>query len=251
MHDASVKSARRALEILEYFDEVRSDASVMEFVRELNYPQSSASGILKCLAEMGYLSYDPQKRRYAPTHRVALLGSWIQSPQLGGGRVLELMEELSELTHETIILAEQPGTIVRYIHVVPSRKTMRLHVGPRTTRPLARSGIGRLFLSTYPEERIRSLFKRINADAGPDDPILRLSDMEEALAAIRERGYSFLTHGVTPGAGIVAMMLPHEEGSPGLALAIGGFSQSIAGNEAELVELMRSGIARHIVDVRH
>ena len=67
--ESVIKSARRALEVLEYLDEVRSDASVMEIARALNYPQSSTSVLLRSLTSTGYLSYDPQRRRYAPTLR--------------------------------------------------------------------------------------------------------------------------------------------------------------------------------------
>ncbi len=244
--ESVIKSARRALEVLEYLDEVRSDASVMEIARALNYPQSSTSVLLRSLTSTGYLSYDPQKRRYAPTHRVALLGSWIQAPQLAKGRVLECMEEISEECHETIILAEQTSTIVRYIHVVPSRKEIRLHVGSRTIRPLARSGFGLLFLSTYTPERVRLLFKRINAERDADEEILRYADFEDGLATIRRLGYSLMTKGVNPGAGSVSMMLPQQEGAPPIAVGVGGISESIAANCERLVAIMRRAISRHL-----
>jgi IclR family transcriptional regulator, acetate operon repressor len=244
--DSVIKSARRALEVLEYLDEVRSDASVMEIARALNYPQSSTSVLLKSLTTTGYLAYDPHRRRYAPTHRVALLGSWIQAPQLAHGRVLEMMEEISDESHETIILAEQTATIVRYIHVVPSRKEIRLHVGSRTVRPLAHSGFGRLFLSTYSPERVRALFKRINAEQDADEPILRYADFENDFSEIRRLGYSLMTKGVNPGAGSVSVMLPQQEGSPAIAVGVGGVSEAIAADCDQLVATMRRAISRHL-----
>lgn len=246
MSESVVKSARRALEVLEYLDEVRSEASVMEIARALNYPQSSASVLLRSLTATGYLSYNPRGRKYAPTHRVALLGSWIQAPQLAQGRVLKMMEEISEECHETIILGEQTATIVRYIHVVPSRKELRLHVGSRTVRPLANSGIGRLFLSTYSPEKVRMLFRRIYAEQHRDGEILRYADIEPALAEIRRLGYSLMTAGVNPGAGSVSVMLPQREGSPPIAVGIGGLSESIAKNCDFLVAVMRRAISRHL-----
>lgn len=245
MTDSVIKSARRALEVLEYLDEVRSDASVMEIARALNYPQSSTSVLLRSLTSTGYLSYDAHKRRYAPTHRVALLGSWIQAPQLANGRVLEMMEEISEECHETIILAEQTSTIVRYIHVVPSRKEIRLHIGSRTIRPLARSGMGLLFLSTYSPEKVRLLFKRINAESDTE-PVLRYADFEARLAEIRRLGYSLMTKGVNPGAGSVSMMLPEQKGAPSIAVGIGGISEFIDANCERLVAVTRRAISRHL-----
>lgn len=246
MSESLVKSARRALEVLEYLDEVRSEASVMEIARALNYPQSSASVLLRSLTATGYLAYNPRGRKYAPTHRVALLGSWIQAPQLAQGRVLKMMEEVSEECHETVILAEQTATIVRYIHVVPSRKEIRLHVGSRTVRPLAKSGMGRLFLSTYSPDKVRMLFRRINAEQGPDGEVLHYADYEHDLAEIRRLGYSLMTSGVNPGAGSVSMMLPQREGAPPIAVGVGGVSEGIAANCERLVAILRRAISRHL-----
>jgi DNA-binding IclR family transcriptional regulator len=245
--EKTVKSAARALEVLEYFDEIRSAASVMDVARTLHYPQSSTTELLKSLAQMGYLSYDPQQRRYLPTHRVALLGKWIQAPHLAEGRVTQMMEELGEITHETIILAEQSSTIVRYIYVVPSRKAMRLHVGPGTIRPIARSGIGRLFLSAMPPERVQQLLRRINASAAPDEPIINYATLKPELEMIARQGYYVLLAGVTPGSGIVTMMLPKTEGYPELALGIGGFADGIAANADKLVDAMRRSIKRYLL----
>ncbi len=241
-----VKSAARALEVLEYFDEIRSDASVMDVARALQFPQSSTTELLKSLANMGYLSYLPERRRYIPTHRVTLLGTWIPSPHLADGRVIKMMEELGEATSETIILAEQFSVYVRYIYVVPSRKAIRLHVGPGTIRPLARSGIGRLFLSTLVPDRAQFLLRRINASLGPDENVISYATLKPQLERIREQGFELLTQGVTPGGGIVSMMLPQHDGAPPLALGVGGLADGIRQNATELVHLMQEGIERHL-----
>lgn len=245
VNDSKVKSARRVLQVLEYFDETRSDASVMDVARALNFPQSSTTELLKSLAELGYLSYDHHKRRYMPTHRVALLGSWIQAPHLGEGKVVQMMEELGEKTHETIILGEHSGSVVRYIYVVPSRKAMRLHVGPGTIRPLARSGLGKLFLSTFPPEKVKTLLKRINASREADEPLIEYAELEREMQEIRASGYHLFTNGVNPGAGVVGMMLPQPEGYPPLGLGIGGLAENIVRNGPEFIDAMRLSINRY------
>src|ERR1700730_16501487 len=133
MKQRVVKSSVRTIQVLEFFDELRASASVMDVSRALNYPQSSTSGLLKSLVALGYLAYDRYARLYTPTHRVALLGSWVEAPRLR--QVVQLMEELGRQTGETVMLGEQTGVIVRYIYVVPSRQLLRLHVGPGLVRP--------------------------------------------------------------------------------------------------------------------
>jgi DNA-binding IclR family transcriptional regulator len=246
MVENKVKSAQRVLQVLEYFDEVRHDATVMDISRALAMPQSSTTELLRTLVEMGYLSLRAEGRRYMPTHRVALLGSWIQTQQFSVGHLVGMMEELGESTHETVILGEYSGLSVRYIYVVPSRMAMRLHVGPGTVRPLVRSGIGRLFLSTFPEDLVKNLLKRINAERGAKEPVIDYSTLEPDLRDIREKGYYLFANGVNPGAGIVSMMLPENEKSQPLGIGIGGLAENIVRNAPALVQTMRSAIRRHL-----
>ena len=118
MKQRVVKSAARTLQVLEFFDEVRASASVMEVSRALSYPQSSTSGLLKSLVTLGYLSYDPYARLYTPTHRVTLLGSWIEAPVLR--QIVQLMEDLGRQTGETIMLGEQDTITLFPITAMPT-----------------------------------------------------------------------------------------------------------------------------------
>src|SRR5438093_10206017 len=69
------KTARRVIEVLEYFDEQNPHATVMDIVRRYKRPQSSTSELLASLVEMGILYKDAASRSYTPTPRAALLGS--------------------------------------------------------------------------------------------------------------------------------------------------------------------------------
>lgn len=246
MSETRVKSAQRVLQVLEFFDEIRREATVMEIARALGMPQSSTTELMRTLVDMGYVSYLPEGRRYVPTHRVALLGSWIQPHLLGGGRLVRMMEELGERTHETVILGEYSGMFVRYVYVVQSRKAMRLHVGPGTIRPLARSGMGILFLSSLPEDSTRALLRRINAERTPEEPVIDYASLAGRFHEIRSRGYLLFTSGVSPGAGIVTMLLPEVQAAQPLALGIGGLDDSIERACDRLVAEMRSAVRRYL-----
>src|SRR5690606_38656604 len=87
--DASVvKSAGRALQILEYFDAVQREASVSEISRALHCPQSSTSVLLRSLVHLGYLQNDRYRRTYYPTRRVSLLGNWVDPAIVQQGTLL-------------------------------------------------------------------------------------------------------------------------------------------------------------------
>ncbi|HYH22523.1 MAG TPA: IclR family transcriptional regulator [Azospirillum sp.] len=245
MTSTVVKSAGRILQILEFFDGVKRPASLMEIARALDFPQSSTSALVQSLVSLGYLSCDPETRLYVPTPRVTLLGSWIDE-SISGGQIPRLMAELGEATGETIILAIANGLSVRYIHVVPATKPMRLHIHPGMTRPIAGSGLGNLLLSTYPDEQIPALVAAVNELHRGEFAPVDLPALMEELREIRRTGVSLSVDRISQGAGVVSVFLPRPPGRPPLALGIGGLSAVISAERDTLVSLMRDAIRRHV-----
>lgn len=244
--NGTVKSAARVLEVFEYFDGIRRAATVMEIARALGYPQSSTSVLLRSLVELGYLEQDARRRAYLPTPRITLLGSWIEPLLSPGGEIIRLMNELSEQTGETIILGVPSGDVVRYIHVVQATTAMRLHVGIGTMRPMAISGMGRLFMASMDEARVRQIVHRYNAGATREENKLNFAAVRRDLAAIRADGYAPSLDRITLGAGGISVLLPVAPHSVPMAVAVAGLSKTISGNRERFLQLIRDGIRRHL-----
>ncbi|QHE83696.1 IclR family transcriptional regulator [Hydrogenophaga sp. BPS33] len=241
-----VKSAVRVLEVLELFDRLQREATVGEIARELGYPVSSTSMLLSSLLEYGYLRHGPDKRSYFPTPRVTLLGAWIEPLLSPTSEMLRMMAELSDKTGETIILAGPTRDQAQYLHVVPATTTMRMHVGPGTMRPLVASGLGRLLLSTMSDEKVRHLVLRHNGGDLSENELVSLAALRRELNTIRARGYSVMLRGVTPGAGLIGMLLPMTVDGLPLAVGIGGWAREMRTRQLEYVTLLRDAIARHL-----
>jgi DNA-binding IclR family transcriptional regulator len=241
----TVKSAGRALEILEYFDDVQRPSTVMEVANALGYPQSSASALLRSLAAVGYLNYDPRTRLYVTSSRVALLGSWVNSEFFGEGAIISMMKEMNERTGDTIVLAIRNGLFVQYIHVIQATSPARLHLTLGTARPLANSGAGYAVLSSLQDAEVTRLVMRINAEAKEGEPLIRARDLLDELAAVRQRGYAFTCDIVTRGGGIIAAPLPRMSGQPLMVVGIGGISEVMRSREEELAGILKEQIAAH------
>lgn len=246
--NGTVKSATRVLEVFEYFDRIRRAATVMEVARSLGYPQSSTSVLLRSLVDLGYLEQDSGRRTYLPTPRVTLLGSWIEPLLSPGGAIVRMMDELGELTGETIILGVPSGEAVRYIHVVQATGAMRLHVGNGTMRPMAISGMGRLFMSTMDDVRVRQIVHRYNTEITREENKLNLAAVRRDLASLRADGYAPSFDRVTPGAGGISVLLPVTPHGVPMAMAIGGLSKTINDNRDRLLLLIRKSIRRQLSD---
>jgi DNA-binding IclR family transcriptional regulator len=231
--DSIVKSAARALDVLEYFANTRAPAGVAEIARALGYPRSSTSVLLGSLVKSGYLRQDAASRRFVPTPRVALLGAWIESDT----GVQGLLEELRRRTGETVILAQQNGLDSQYIQVLESQEDLRLIMRMGTRRPLVRSVTGYALLSRLSDAEILRILQRSNAQAEPDQRV-EAAELMAHVQQVREWGHAFDDSRFTPGGALIAALWPGCDGTPPMAVGVGGPSRRIAEQRERIVQAL-------------
>lgn len=239
-----VKSAKRVLELFEYFAECRHPLSVTDFVRGLGYPQSSTSALLKSLTRLGYLDYDRHKRLYMPTLRMALLGGWVHDQLFSKTSLSRLVDDLYATSGaEAVILGIQNDIHVQYIHLVQSQSpTMSSwHIKPGSLRPLCRSATGRILLSRKTDVDVQHLLWRINAEEEPNSRI-QISQMLNELNCIRERGYAYTEGTVTKGVGVIAVEMPTPAGQPLMAIGIGAEIQVLRAHRNHYLALLTKAL---------
>ncbi|GLS98691.1 transcriptional regulator [Sphingobium jiangsuense] len=232
----TIKSAHRVLEILEYFDQDRRHATVMDMSRTLKYPQSSTSELLRCLTRLGYLHYNRFRRTYSPTARVALLGAWVKPSLFRGGPVLSAIDEIAEETNETVLLSTNANYVVQHLHVLHGNAEGAIDAHGGDTRPVLHSPQGRLLLSSYRNEHIRSAVHRLNADEPDPARHVKISDVVSELSALREKGWIIAQE--EDGTGCVAVLLPHRRHMDRLAISIQARSEVIEERGEEMLALL-------------
>ena len=243
-----VKSAGRALQLLEFFEDIRRPARAVEAAAALGMPQSSSSMLLRSLRELGYLDYDPATRTYLPSPRVALLGSWLDAGPVRDGRVTRLLEHLNESYVKTTFLAARNSIFAQYIYMMPARSTMRFHVATGARRLLVGSAAGRALLTDAPDDEISRLHRRTAAEF--PDFRLTLDQVMENVAAMRAQGHFLSRALVTEGAAALAIRLPRgidKAGRP-IALAMAGLLDEFERREAEFADVMKDAAARFLDD---
>lgn len=233
-----VKSAGRVLEILEYFDRVRTPANVGMVAAALGYPQSSTSALMRSLVATGYLRHDPRARTYTPTERVPLLGSWIAPRLFEGAPLLRLIEAVRSGSGLAVFLAARTGDHAQILHVTGG-EAAGLSTGQRL--PLAASAPGQVLLAAMAENEAKRLVHRLNAEAADPAHVVRLPDLAERLALVRRSGRAIAAlHGL----GMLAQRLPADCAERPLALCVAGTESLIAARAAELATLLRGEITR-------
>lgn len=253
---SDIKSARRVLEIFEYFAERRAPAPVMEVAKALGYPQSSTSVLLRSLVALGYLDHDRRQRLFAPNIRLALIANWIQAQSFGEEQVAQQMERLRAVVGESVILGLQNGPYVQYAYILETQEqAIRWHLRIGTLRPMTHAALGQVLLSAKPEGESRLIVRRLNAEL---EPRLRVDEAEfmKRLQRIRRHGYAVSDGTLTPGAVVLAMMLPPGGGAEPvtapIAIGIGGPAERLKPRQQEILAHMRiilgSGAAPEAAD---
>lgn len=239
-----IKSAARVLELFEFFAECRRPLSVTDVVRGLDYPQSSASALLKSLTKLGYLDYDRHARLYVPTLRVALFGGWVHDELFSQRSLSLLIHELHVASDgQAVILGMQNDIYVQYIHLAqsPRQDVPNWYIKPGSLRPLCRSGTGRILLSRKSDVEVQQLLWRINAE---EEPHLRLQvgDLLKELDNIRQDGYAYTEGTVNPNTGVIAVEMPTPPSQPPMALGIGGHIDVLRPNKERYLDLLRQAL---------
>lgn len=240
----TVKSARRVFEVLELFDARREPLTLKQVCDQHRYPASSGAAILKSLVRLGYLEYDKTSRTYLPTMRIAALGGWVAGELFGQTNVIRLMQGLRAKTGENVILAAQSDLHAQYVHVVRARAALADSVGPGTLRPLVNSALGRLLLSVQPDSTIAHLVRRLDASRDPGAARVDLAGLLATVGAIRQDGYVLSRDLVTPGIGVIGVMLPKTPFHRLFALGLGGPSARIRSNRERYLCLLRETVSR-------
>jgi len=185
-----VKSAGRALQILEFFDVVQREACVSEISRALSYPQSSTSVLLRSLVAMGYLQNDRYRRSYFPTRRVSLLGNWVDPALVQQGTLLAQADELARTTKQTVVMATANGLQAQYIYVSRSSEAnVNSAAGIGMLRPLATTAVGKALISTFDDAHIAKLVRRINAERSEASAPINPAEFASEVKLGRKQGY--------------------------------------------------------------
>ena len=233
-----IKSAQRTLALLELFSLRQRPLTVGEIVRDLGIPQASASVLLKSLATLGYLTYDPAARTYLPTLRVVLLGAWIGhsfgETQVLSRRLGALRDEFDGLS---AFIGIQNGPWAQYILVQDEPERMMIASGQ--LRLLTCSALGRVFLGLRRDADVRLWARRCNAEAVDGRHRVDEAAFLKVIQQVRRQGYAETFGDWRLEHGAIAITVPSPVGDMPLGVGIGGSLDLLGRRREAIVDRLR------------
>jgi DNA-binding IclR family transcriptional regulator len=233
-----VKSAARALEILEVFATERKRMNSAQLGVALGYPKSSLSVLLKSLVAQGYLANGNGDQDYFPTLKLARLGEWIPAALLGSDALLPMLAKLRDETGETVTLTMATDLHMRCLHALIGTHPISLQVEDGVSFPMVGTAIGTMYLATQDEKFVLDLLSRW-AKQHPGQSKATIATLHNDIEDARTRGVSCAYDIVLPDTGAIAMPIRTGIGEETLIVAVAGLNHRMHQKEASIIHTMR------------
>ena len=204
---SAVKSADRALRILELLSTRTKPATLTELSRELDIPASSLHGLLRTMQRRMWLEVDDTNTRFGLGIQALLVGSSYTRADDQVARAGAVLDWLNEVTGETVHYGRLEGAHVIYLAKRESRYQLRIYSAVGKRIPAHAASLGKAILAEGTDEeavaRLQWPLARLTRNTlGTEEALL--ADLEMA----RSRGYATELEESDYGLGCVGVAVP-------------------------------------------
>ncbi len=215
-----VKSAQRALMVLELLTHSETPLSFAEIGAELEYPRSSLFGLLKTLQDRHWVALDEQTRRYSLGIRTMEAGNAylrsIDLVQLAQPHMVQVRDGIEE----TVQLSVLDGRFNIYLGKVEGKQSLRLasEIGRRLEAHT--TALGKMMLAGLSDDELNRLFSGIELEGYTPHTITNFDQLKLDLVRSRQRGYATDDEEHTRGVRCVALPIRNHRGQTVAGLSV-------------------------------
>lgn len=239
----AVRQIVNLLDLLEFFAERGKPASLAEVAAHFDWPRSSTFNLLSTLSGRGYL-YEPEGRgKFYPSPRWLTLSQSLNAAGPVPEDLLQMAQELRELTGETVCIGAASGGSVVFLEVIDSSQRVRYvaEVGQRI--PLHATASGQSILSQWSEaQRSAFLRKVVFAPYGAGTP-MSVEAVERQMREGCHRGWFRSASNYSVDLGGVS--LPVISAGRLFAVTVAGPLNRVEDRMPDMARTLQEAIARH------
>jgi len=186
---AGIQSVRRALMILELFNDRRPALSMSEIAELTGLNRATCYRFCQTLLTLGYLEEVDDRKLRPGLKALSLAHSALRSRELPE-LAMPYLRELRTQINETVNLALLDGNEVVYVARVVSDHlvSLRLYVGSRL--PAYASSLGRAILAFLPDDEADALIATSDLERITEKTIIEPRRLKAELLRIRGRGFA-------------------------------------------------------------
>ena len=225
------RSATRALDLLEYFGEMRRPLRAIEIARMLGLSPSSADQLLKTMVDSAHLVFDAGAKTYLPSLRLIGISRWIIESYGADEGLRDLVRNIQRRTGMAVTLCVPNDLFMQIVDLVTPREMP----GERGLRiSVFGSAIGSAYLSTLGADAFTRLAQRARV------PKADLPGLRATAQRVRELGFA---DGETAG-DIWSIAIPLREQNMRVPMVLGlaGAADQVLAQRGQLTLLMREAV---------
>jgi len=216
-----VKSAVRALAILDLLTQRGAPMRFSEISQQLGYPQSSLHGLMRTLHAAQWLEFDDDSRQYTLGIRAWEAGNAYMRAVSLADRAMPYMHQVSERLNETVQLAVlDEGRHNVYLGKSEGDQRLVLESRVDSRLPAHATGVGKVLLASLSDDEIRRRLDGVDLEIYTDTTPETVDTLIKRLDEIRERGYGTDDEEYTEGVRCVAVPVRDHAGATVAAMSI-------------------------------
>ncbi|OLF19265.1 IclR family transcriptional regulator [Actinophytocola xanthii] len=241
---SGAQAVERALSVLRCVETDNYGVGITELAQRTGLTVSTAHRLARTLVEAGLLHQDPRTERYLLGPALVVLGRKAEQ-RLGYQQALPLLEELAEVTGESINLGIRARHEVRVVLDVVSQQPLRFSQAPGSRVPMHVSAMGKCLLA-HGGDIDGEIARLGELVAATHRTITDRDQLRAELELVRERGWALNDEERNPGVRAIAAPVIRSDGGLVAAVAIQGPTVRITDDRLpELAELLE-GTTRRI-----
>jgi DNA-binding IclR family transcriptional regulator len=205
METEKSKSLQRIIAILDCFTYERPELGVREIARTIGFSSSTAGRLLQAMKEVGLLQQNPVNQSYSLGGKVLAWAGVYSSTLDVRNAALPAIQELHQVTRETISLYVLEGNERVCVERLESDQNVRIVARLGRRVPLYAGSAGKVFLAFLPPAKRDAILKAEPPTSITDSTIVDIQVLMEDLRHIRSQGYAVsFGEWVTEAAGVAA-----------------------------------------------
>lgn len=217
----TIAAVERSLDVLDLFAGCET-LGVTEIAKSLRLSKAVVYRILSSFRVKGYVTIDPDTRRYALGHKVLHLGLAYMDRLDIRALARPEMEALVRATDETATLSLRTGWTRVYVDQVLPDRDVKMVVTLGRAVPLHAGASSKAFLAFLGADEVTAYLAQGKLDRLTPLTITTEKALLKELAAVRQRGYSCSLGERMEGAGAVAAPVLGTEGRPVAVISVCG-----------------------------
>lgn len=231
----AIQSVNRAFDILFLFSDTKPFLGITEISNTLGLTKPTVHGLVRTLAMRGFLSQDPETRKYSLGLKIfdlcSFLACTLKVNQVGAAPAHQLANSLNHMTR--ISIWDQNSTLVT-LNILPGSKMTNFQLlGPRI--PAYCSASGKAMLAWLSEKEISGYVKKTPLDSYTKNTITDKKHFLQELKQARQKGFARDNEEYLPGMACVSCPVFDHTGQPAAAISVSSIPNVLFGTSLDRI----------------